>query len=117
MSKYRMDTYCAAALDAAPGHKCLCTHHLHLHPGPHRCACGHLWGDPFVEMTYDEQRAFLGLKDIRHELAWESVARSWRGIAVQMQEMWAGVENTMRIIKASMEPAPGTDDYGLAGEK
>ncbi|TWH05592.1 hypothetical protein L618_008000000030 [Rhodococcus rhodochrous J45] len=55
-----MADYCSVTLDQAPAHKCLCRRDQ-KHNSPHRCYCGHLWGDPFVEMSYDEQRAFLGL--------------------------------------------------------
>lgn len=55
-----MAGYCSVTLDQAPAHKCLCRRD-YKHNSPHRCYCGHLWGDPFVEMSYDEQRAFLGL--------------------------------------------------------
>ncbi|APE09724.1 hypothetical protein BO226_11325 [Rhodococcus sp. 2G] len=55
-----MADYCSVTLDQAPAHKCLCRRD-YKHNSPHRCYCGHLWGDPFVEMSYDEQRAFLGL--------------------------------------------------------
>lgn len=55
-----MADYCSVTLDQAPAHECLCRRD-YKHNSPHRCYCGHLWGDPFVEMSYDEQRAFLGL--------------------------------------------------------
>jgi hypothetical protein len=59
-----MAGYCSATLDQAPAHKCLCRRDQR-HNSPHRCYCGHLWGDPFVEMSYDEQRAFLGLPRVK----------------------------------------------------
>ncbi|MBX4168063.1 hypothetical protein K3M35_05200 [Rhodococcus sp. DMU2021] len=54
-----VNTYCPNKL---PGnaHTCLCTALAH-HPGGHKCACGHTWGDPWHTMTYDQQRAWLGL--------------------------------------------------------
>jgi len=55
-----MAGYCSVTLHQAPAHKCLCRRDQN-HNSPHRCYCGHLWGDPFVEMSYDEQRAFLWL--------------------------------------------------------
>ncbi|QXU53632.1 hypothetical protein [Rhodococcus sp. LW-XY12] len=114
MSKYWMDTYCAATLEAAPGHKCLCTHHRPLHPSPHRCACGHLWGDPFVEMTYDEQRAFLGLKDVRSELAWQRIGRQFKGIAAAFQKLGEDIRVSLKL--AGVDP-DDPDSWALAGEK
>jgi len=58
-----MAGYCSVTLDQAPAHRCLCRRD-YKHNSPHRCYCGHLWGDPFVEMSYDEQRAFLGLSRV-----------------------------------------------------
>ncbi|MGV5046871.1 hypothetical protein [Rhodococcus pyridinivorans] len=56
-----VNSYCPNKL---PGnaHTCLCTALAH-HPGGHLCACGHTWGDPWHIMTYDQQRAWLGLKE------------------------------------------------------
>lgn len=54
-----MTAYCPNKLPGTE-HTCLCTALAH-HIGGHRCACGHTWGDPWHEMTYDQQRAWLGL--------------------------------------------------------
>ena len=54
-----MTAYCPNKLPGS-AHTCLCTALAH-HIGGHRCACGHTWGDPWHEMTYDQQRAWLGL--------------------------------------------------------
>jgi len=109
-----MSSYCNAALDAAAGHKCLCTRPASEHNAPHRCACGHLWGDPFVEMTYDEQRAFLGLKDVRGELAWESLGRQFKGVAAAAGKLWQSLRESFQL--AGIDPED-PDSWALAGEK
>lgn len=52
--------YCDQFLDAAPGHRCLCTRRQR-HRGAHECLCTHSWGDTWSSMPYDQQRAWLGL--------------------------------------------------------
>ena len=37
------------------------------------------------EMTYDQQRAFLGLKDVRGEIARYELQRAWRQIGAQFE--------------------------------
>lgn len=54
-----MTAYCPNKLPGTE-HTCLCTALAH-HIGGHRCACGHTWGEPWHEMTYEQQRALLGL--------------------------------------------------------
>lgn len=55
-------TYCPERLGTTPGHACLCHNHTR-HDGPHECVCGHTWAD-WNTMTYDQQRAWLGLPEV-----------------------------------------------------
>lgn len=54
--------YCDKFLDGEPGHRCLCTRRQ-KHRGSCECLCGHSWGDTWSKLSYDEQRALLGLPD------------------------------------------------------
>lgn len=59
-----MFDYCPEHLDAAPAHRCLCTLR-NRHLTAHECLCGHRWGDTWCDLTYDQQRALLGLPDVK----------------------------------------------------
>lgn len=62
----------------------------------------------WCDMTYDEQRALLGLKDVRADLAREAMNRQAQlvvqqfrvvseALAVTVAEIWAAVEADIRV--------------------
>jgi len=107
MSDVRAGSYCEVVSQEVPAHRCLCWE-APRHVGEHRCLCGHVWGVAWAEMSYDEQRAFLGLPDVlgyvlryrmdgfAHGLAeavvqiksaWNQIAENFEQAARQMQGM------------------------------
>lgn len=74
------------------------------------------------EMTYDEQRAFLGLKDIRGEIAWQRLNRAVGQFAAAFRpvaEAWgrAATQITEHYSHFHIAGEDDPDSYGLAGGK
>ena len=75
MSDVRSGSYCEVVSQEVPAHRCLCWE-APRHAGEHRCLCGHVWGPAWAEMSYDEQRAFLGLPTPHRIPMYMDVARA-----------------------------------------
>ena len=91
-----MTAYCPNKLPGTE-HTCLCTALAH-HPGGHRCACGHTWGDPWHEMTYEQQRAWLGLPDVRLLVAMERMRTGLNRMQKQFNTLGESISETWGIL-------------------
>jgi hypothetical protein len=67
---------------------------------------------PWADMTYDEQRAFLGLPDVRTEVAWRRLRLQVAAFSQNLTEAFAAMG---RVVRESREHIQ--DDYALGGEK
>lgn len=73
------------------------------------------------DMTYDQQRVFLGLPDVRGYVARESFRRMGNHmrdvVAPAFVDMGRAFAQGLDAIRAAYEPELIQRDYGLAGEK
>lgn len=58
----------------------------------------------FASLTYDEQRAFLGLPDIRGEIATARLALAWKQIGRSFEDMCAIIGVAAESVRAAFGP-------------
>jgi len=96
-----MTAYCIEKVGGTQ-HTCLCTALAH-HIGGHRCACGHTWGDPWHEMTYDQQRELLGLPDVRLLVTMERMRTGLNRMQKQFNTLGESISETWNLLREHVQ--------------
>ena len=96
-----MTAYCPDKQTGAE-HTCLCTALAH-HIGGHRCACGHTWGDPWHTMTYDQQRAWLGLPDVRLLVTMDRIRTGLNRMQKQFNTLGESISETWSLLREHVQ--------------
>lgn len=112
-----MAGYCNERLgDTRQPHHCLCIH-LAGHSTPCECACGHTWNDPWLRMTYDEQRDFLGLRPMKPRVRvfdgdWNEEFRAIGNDAMEKAHGFLA-KSRMGAVRYTLDLANGYRDSGV----